>query len=71
MLGSVPAGVAAPPDVPVAAGVVVVRRDGAVGVICDEVVVDPAASAPVGASNETPTEAMAAANLSGFTGPEM
>jgi hypothetical protein len=47
---------------------VVVRRDGAVGVICDEVVVvDPLASAPAGAASRTPTEAMAAANLD-FTG---
>ena len=67
MFGSEPRGV----SVVVATGVVVVRRDGAVGVICDEVVVvDPAASAPAGMANETPTEAMAAANLNDFTGPE-
>jgi O-antigen/teichoic acid export membrane protein len=53
------------PDV----GDVVVRRDGAVGVICEEVlVVDPAANAPRGKASETPTEAMAAASLSDFTG---
>ncbi|MGH2836621.1 MAG: hypothetical protein ACRDKD_10435, partial [Solirubrobacteraceae bacterium] len=50
---------------------VVVRRDGALGVICDEVVVvDPAATAPTGMASETPTEAMAAANLNDFTGLE-
>jgi hypothetical protein len=55
----------------VAVADVVVRRDGAVGVICDEVVVvDPAASTPAGMASEIPTEAMAAANLSDFTGLE-
>jgi hypothetical protein len=56
----------------VAVADVVVRRDGAVGVICDEVVVvDPAASAPAGMASEIPTEAMAAANLNDFTGLEI
>lgn len=59
--------VAVPPDVVVAAGDVLVRRAGAVGVICDEVVVDPLASAPAGMAIEIPTETMAAANLD-FTG---
>jgi hypothetical protein len=54
-----------------AVGEVVSRRDGALGVICDEVVVvDPAAITPVGMASETPTEAMAAANLNDFTGLE-
>ena len=53
--------------VDVIVGAVVVRRGGGVVVICDEVVVEPLASAPAGTASEIPTEAMAAANLV-FTG---
>lgn len=67
MLGSVPDGVVAPLEGLVIVGVLVVSRGGGVGVICDEVVVDPPASATAGIASENPTEAMAAANLV-FTG---
>jgi hypothetical protein len=51
--------------------VVVVSRDGAVGVICDDVVdVEPLASAPAGMASVAPIHVMAAANLSDFTSPE-
>jgi hypothetical protein len=54
-----------------AGAVVVASREGAVGVIWDEVVVVvPAASAPAGAASATPIHVVAAANLKGFTGPE-
>jgi hypothetical protein len=53
----------------VEAVLVVDRREGAVGVICeDDVDVEPLASAPVGMAIETPIHAMAAANLNDFTG---
>jgi hypothetical protein len=51
----------------VTVGAVVVRRGGGVGVICDEVVVEPPASAAAGIASKIPTEAMEAANLD-FTG---
>jgi hypothetical protein len=64
VLGSEPRGAA-----PV--GVVEDSRDGAVGVICEAVVVvDPDAVAPAGTATESPTEAMAAAILDDFTGHE-
>ncbi len=72
MLGSVTAGLVVAPVVVAVVVVfvvaeVIVRRGGGVGVICDEVLVDPPASAPAGSAREIPTEAMAAANLD-FTG---
>jgi len=59
-------------EVVVTEAVVVVRREGAVGVIWEDVVVvDPAPSAPVGTVSETPIDAMAAANRSVLKAPTM